>query len=129
MGMMESLMNYGVNTHKFEIQDLDVNDRLALEDQINFARRKYAELIGVLDDVQQKMVENNKSLSERSTFLSEKAINEGTPVSKLINADSEYQTYDAKQVAFKTGLNIVTEQMDFYKNDLRILNSVFYNKF
>ena len=125
--MFEYLVNYGIKKHTFDYSDIDVNDRLMLQDQINEVRRNYSQLLKLLDDVQGKILECNAKLSKRSKELVSE--NEGTRINVLLNQDDEYLTLEAEQQALKTGASMINAQIDFCKNDLRILNSVFYNKF
>ena len=46
-----------------------------------------------------------------------------------LNMDDEYTELEFKQQALKSGLAEIQMSIEFCKSDLRILNSVFYNKF
>ena len=124
--MIEYLLNYGVKKHNVEYEDLDVNDRLALQDQINKSRKDYFQLLSLLDEIQFKFLECNKNINERTKELLTK--NEGTR-NNILSNDDVYLTLDAELQALKTAMSMINEQIDFCKSDLRILNSVFYNKF
>ena len=125
--MLDYLINYGVETKSLEYEDIDVNDRLLLQDQINTARKNYARCLKLLDEIQGKYVECSKELTKRV-----KQISMDPATSRLNTAlqnDDKYIELEAEQTAYKIGIDMVKNQIDYYKNDLRILNSVFYNKF
>lgn len=126
--MFDYLVNYGIQRHTFDYSDIDVNDRMALQDQINKVRRDYSDLLLLLDDIQGKILDCNERLSKRSKEIISNS--EGSRgINSILNNDDEYLTLEAEQQALKTGASMVNAQIDFCKNDLRILNSVFYNKF
>jgi hypothetical protein len=129
--MIEYLMNYGVKgvqkQSSFKFEDLNVDDRLALQDQINMVRKRYFQLMEVLDDVQARLLAVSKRIAQRSKLLIES--NGATRSNAIFQSDNEYLEADAEREALKAGMKMINEQLDFYKNDLRILNSVFYNKF
>ena len=125
--MIDYLLNYGVKRNTIDCQDLDVNDRLQLQDQINNARQNYSKLLELLDDIQGKYIDCSIRLSRKTKELIEQ--NEGVKNNSLFNCNDEYLALETEIQALKTGISMVNEQIDFYKNDLRILNSVFYNKF
>lgn len=127
--MLDWLVNYGVQQHTAKYEDVDVNDRLALQEQINSARKNWHSLISLLDDIQGKYINVMKKIAELVKKTNEKAVKEGVRVNSLLAVDEEYIALDAQQHALSAGISMVKEQIDFYKNDLRILNSVFYNKF
>lgn len=125
--MLDYLINYGVETKSLEYEDIDVNDRLLLQDQINTARKNYARCLKLLDEIQGKYVECSKELTKRV-----KQISMDPATSRLNTAlqnDDKYIELESEQTAYKIGIDMVKNQIDYYKNDLRILNSVFYNKF
>lgn len=125
--MFDYLINYGIERHQVNYEDLDVNDRLMLQDQINKVRKNYSNLLNLLDNVQEKYLTVTKKLTNRSKEIIENS--NGTRVNNIYACDDEYIALDAEQQALKTGMQMINAQIDFCKNDLRILNSVFYNKF
>ena len=125
--MFDYLINYGVKRHQFDYEDLDVNDRLMLQDQINKVRRDYSTLLNLLDEIQGKILECNKNISIRTKELI--ANSDGGRVNNLLNNDDEYIALEAEQQALKAGSIMVNNQIEFCKSDIRLLNSVFYNKF
>lgn len=125
--MFDYLINYGVQKHSFDYSDIDVNDRMALQDQINDVRRNYSQLLILLDDIQGKIINCNNEISQIIKQVSVE--NGGSRLNSILNQNEEYVKLDAELQALKTGASMVNAQIDFYKNDLRILNSVFYNKF
>lgn len=125
--MLNYLVNYGVKKHTLDYQDIDINDRLALQDQINEVRRNYSNLLALLDDVQGKYLDCTARLSIKSKEIIAEA--QGARTNAVFATNDEYLELEAEQLALKSGMNMVNAQIDYCKNDLRILNSVFYNKF
>lgn len=125
--MFDYLKNYAVKSPKLEFSEIDINDRLRLQDQINLARKNYYDLLSLFDNVQQLYLECGKELSTRYKQIvneSETKITNAT-----LSADDAYSELEYKQQALKVGLSEISMQIDYYKNDLRILNSIFYNKY
>lgn len=125
--MFDYLINYGIQKTTIDYFDLDVNDRLQLEGQINLVRKNYNKLLTLLDDIQGKYLDCTAKLSKRAKEL----IGEGTGTrnNNIFMSDDDYVSLEAEQQALKSGMNMINAQIDYCKNDLRILNSVFYNKF
>lgn len=123
----EYLKNYGVKTPKLEFSEIDVNDRLRLQDQINQARKNYSSLLSLFDSVQQLYLECGHELSNRFKEINKESTERVT--NATLSADDIYSELEYKQQALKAGLSEINMQIDYYKNDLRLLNSVFYNKF
>lgn len=126
--MFDYLMNYGVKNFSSKYEEVDINDRLVLQDQINEVRKNYFDLLSLLDEVQSKYLECTKNLSKRTKEL----IKENAEIkvtNSIFSSDVEYVQLEAEQQALKAGMSMINNQIDYYKNDLRILNSVFYNKF
>ena len=124
---LDYLLNYGVKQHTMEYTDLDVNDRLELQGQINKSRKEYFELLELLDEVQFKLLNCNKNLTERTKELLAESGN--SRINSILSSDDIYTALDTEAQALKTAISMINDQIDFCKNDLRILNSVFYNKF
>lgn len=127
--MLDYLVNYGVKRHNFDVNEIDVVDKMALQEQLNDTRRRYAEAVNLLDDINSKSLECSLNLTRLSKEIIEESISEGKKSNVLFSTNEEYILLEAQQEAFKAGLKIVNEQIDFYKSDLRILNSVLYSKF
>ena len=125
--MLEYLINYGVKKHTVDHSDIDINDRLALQDQINQVRRNYSDLLSLFDDVQSKSLDCTARLSRKSKEIISEG--QGTRNNAAFITNDEYLEIDAEMQALKSGMTMINAQIDFCKNDLRILNSVFYNKF
>lgn len=125
--MLDYLINYGVKKHNMDYQDIDINDRLALQDQINEVRKNYSKLLNLLDDVQSKYLDCNSRLAKKSKEIIIEA--QGTRSNAAFSSNDEYLEIEAEQQALKSGISMINAQIDYCKNDLRILNSVFYNKF
>lgn len=125
--MLDYLTNYGIQKHSIDYEDIDINDRLLLQDQINQARKNYSKLLSLLDDVHNKYLICIEKIAKRSKDVIGQ--NSGTRLNNAFSTDDEYLTLDAEAQALKSGMTMINAQIDFYKNDLKILNSVFYNKF
>lgn len=125
--MFDYLVNYGIKKYQINHDDLDINDRLMLQEQINKVRKNYSSLLNLLDDVQERYLNVSKKLTNRSKEIIESS--NGARVNNIYSSDDEYISLEAEQQALKTGMQMINAQIDFCKNDLRILNSVFYNKF
>ena len=127
--MLDYLVNYGVKKHTISYEDVDINDRLALQDQINDVRRNYSKLLKLLDDVQGKYIDCKNRLSRKSKEIISDCKLQGIRANEVFATDDEYLELEAEAEALKSGLQMINNQIDFCKSDLRILNSVFYNKF
>lgn len=125
--MFEYLTNYGIKKYDTNYTELDINDRLELQSQINDARKNYYKLLSLLDEVQQKYLLTSTKLSKRSKEIIQNNISIRS--NNAFNSDDEYVALEVECQALKAGMNMINAQIDFCKNDLRILNSVFYNKF
>lgn len=128
--MLDYLINYGVKRHNVEYMDVDVNDRLALQDQINRVRKEYNQLLFLLDDIEGKLLDCNRRLRERTKEIIDNCVNKGEKATTATySSDDIYTAIETERDALKTGASMVSNHIDYCKNDLRILNSVFYNKF
>lgn len=125
--MLDYLVNYGIQKTNIDFDDIDINDRLQLQEQINTVRSNYKKLLNLLDDIQGKYLECSNDLSARTKELI--ISNEGVKNNSMFMMDDAYMVLEAKQEALKTGMSMVNSQIEYCKSDLRILNSVFYNKF
>lgn len=125
--MLEYLIDYGIQKQPMEFEELDINDRMELQHQINSTRKSYLKLLNLYNDIQGKFIDANSELSQRTKDLISNS--DGQRGNKIFNTDQEYIKLEAKIDALKAGMGMVQSQIDYYKSDLRILNSVFYNKF
>lgn len=125
--MLDYLINYGIKNHTISYEELDVIDKMQLQDQINKVRKEYYDLLKLLDEVQSKNLEITKKLSNRSKKLISENITSRTNV--ILNSDDEYIELESEQLALKSGISMINNQLEFCKTDLKILQSVFYNKF
>lgn len=125
--MFEYLINYGIKANEVNYEDVDINDRLHLEEQINMVRKNYHSLLTLVDEINDSILQCSRKMSQLTKELMLK--NEGTSVNRLLSSDEKYIEYEAKLQALKVGLNSANNLIDYCKNDLRVLNSVFYNKF
>lgn len=128
--MLEYLVNYGINRHNVDYEDVDVNDRMALQDQINEKRREYHQLLELLDSIQDETIKCNRKLKEKTKEIIDDCTAKGERItSATYSSDDDYLELETEKEALRMGANMVSNWIDFCKNDLRILNSVFYNKF
>lgn len=128
--MLSYLVNYGVNRLDIDYTDLDVNDRLALESQINEQRKNYDSLMKLLDEVQEKYLYASRRLSKRTKELIEDVIpSSDMKANDVFRTDDEYLNIEYEIEALKVGMQTINNQIEYARNNLRILNSVFYNKF
>lgn len=125
--MLDYLINYGVERHVVDYQDIDINDRLMLQEQINTVRKSYSKLLALLDDIQGKYLDVTSRLASKSKEIITEY--QGSRTNIAFNTNDDYIELEAEQQALKSGMNMINAQIDYCKNDLRILNSVFYNKF
>lgn len=127
--MLNYLIKYGVHCqNNDDFNDLDINDRLVLQEQINRVRKNQMKLIKLTDDIQDKIINVQNEIRQLTS-----EIVKNNPDTRnrndLFNTNGDYLELEAQLDAFKSGLSIVNQQIDMCKSDLRILNSVFYNKF
>lgn len=125
--MLEYLVNYGVKSHTFNIEDVDIFDVQRIQAQINEVRNKYKQLIILLDEVQGKHLEVTAQMSKLAKNLIES--NGGVRSNNIFSNNDDYLELEAQEAAYKAGMNMINASIEFYKSDLRILNSTFYNKF
>lgn len=125
--MLDYLVNYGVKKFEVDYDDIDINDRLMLQDQINAVRKNYSSLLALMDDVQGKYLDCCARLAQKSKEILGDVSGNRTNIA--LKTDEDYIALEAEQEALKTGIYMIKDQIDYCKNDLRILNSVFYNKF
>lgn len=125
--MFEYLKKYGVKSTQIEFDEIDINDRLRLQDQINLVRRNYHSLLKLHDSVQADYLKTSEEMSKRYKTINQESLERVT--NTTLNMDDEYTELEYKQQALKSGLSEIQMMIEFCKSDLRILNSVFYNKF
>ena len=127
--MLNYLLAYGVSQKAPRFEEIDINDKLALEKQINTTRKKYFDLIGLMDEIDQKLLETKKQINYKSKDIIQEAKTKGIRPNELYSTDEEYLKLDYKQEALRAGKEMISKQITFIQSDLRILNSTFYNKF
>ena len=120
---------YGIQRHQFNFEDIDITDKLMLQGQINARRKEWHELILILDEVQGKLVAVSVEINNIVKELTENAVKNGTRLNQELSTNDEYIQLEAEQKALTVGVSLINGQIDYCKNDLRILNSVFYAKF
>lgn len=126
--MLEYLTNYGVKRHNVDYLDLDITDKLNLQDQINGVRREYSQLLALLDDLHGRTLEVSRKLSERGKDILAMSTSIRSN-NQLFASDDVYTALEAERDAYRSGITMVNNQIEMCKNDLRILNSALYNKF
>ena len=127
--MLNWLVNYGIKQHSIDYEEIDINDRLRLQEQINDVRKNWYELLKLLDDIQSKYNEVSVEISNLVKDLTEESMRTGVRLNQLLSTNDRYIALESKQKALSAGMTMVNNQIDFCRNDLRILNNVFYNKF
>lgn len=115
--MFEWLTNYGVKQHEFEHKDLNIDDRLMLQDQINDVRKSYHDMLILLDEVQGMYDENARKMAAKIKTLNAKSIEENVRVTLIMNSDDEYLELDATQKALSAALSMINNQIDYFKSD------------
>jgi hypothetical protein len=132
--MLNYLIDYGINQskkNKETFEELDINDREALQGQINNARKEYRDLLVLVDTINDKLLHAQKILNERTKSIIQESTSNPSNLKRndIFSTDDEYLELDAEISAYKAGIQMINNRIDFCKSDLRILNSVFYNKF
>lgn len=127
--MIEWLTNYGVKRASWDPQDLDVYDKLHLQDQINAVRRQWVELLQCLDSTQERLLQINLEMSQLVRDMNEKATVDGVRVNSLLSVSDDYIKLEAQQKALQVAIGMINSQLDLCKSDIRILNSAMYGKF
>lgn len=127
--MLNYLMAYGVSAKAPRFEEIDINDKIAMEDQINGIRSDYFKLITLMDELDGKILDVKKRIKIKSKYIIEKARSEGLKPNELFSTDDEYIELEYELEALKAGKEMVASQISFAQNDLRILNSTFYSKF
>lgn len=127
--MLDYLTNYGIKRHTVDYNDIDINDRMMLQDQVNGVRQNYSKLLELADNIQDKILEVSKDISKRTKEIIQESKIQNIKANEMFSTDEDYLSLEIELQALKSGLSMVNNQIEFCKSDLRILNSVFYNKF
>lgn len=125
--MLDYLVNYGVQHHAVRYEDIDITDKMQLQSQINEARKNYFNLLQLFDDVQGKFLDVQSRMAAKSKEII--AGSSGGRTNTAFAMDDEYIAMEAEQQALKAGMTMISSQIEFYKSDLKVLNSVSYTKF
>lgn len=130
--MMQWLVQYGVDRQKnFEVRmdDIDIHDKLQLEDQINVMRKNCKQLLALMDDIQGQLVDVKRKIALRVKDLTLESKKSGERLNALLAVDDQWIELDATRDALSAGLSLVQNELDQCRTDLRILNSSMYQKF
>lgn len=127
--MLNYLLAYGVSQKAPRFEEIDVTDKMALETQINAARTDYFKLLNIMDEIDEKLLDVKKRISYKSKYIIQKAREDGVRPNELYSLDDEYIELEYEQDALRAGKEMISSQITFIQNDLRILNNTFYNKF
>lgn len=127
---MNYLTQYGITKQTgLDFEEIDITDKFQLEAQINTARRNYNKLLKTYDMIDENMIENQRKMKLKGKEVIERAGREGKRPNDLFSIDDDYIELEIEREALKTGKDMISAQMSFVNNDLRILNSALYNKF
>lgn len=125
--MLKYLINFDVDVDaEFELEfELDITDKSLLQEQINQVRKTYLRLIKLFDNLQGEYIETKSLLSQKNREL----LLEFEVRSDRVEAeakDPEHGYLVEKLDALRESMKAVTSQIDFIKNDMRVLNSSMY---
>ena len=133
--MLKYLLQFNVNADISEAEEInellnseiDINDRIMIQEQINNSRKAYRKLIVLFDNLQNDLFENENKLNRlmRNVYLN---CDNRVDASKIIQTDPEIIAVKEAIEALKMSMKTVSNHMDLVKSDLRILNSAMYNK-
>ena len=127
--MLNYLLAYGVSQKAPRFEEIDINDKMALESQINTTRKNYFDLLKLMDEIDGKLLEVKQKISAKSKTVIEDAKKQGVRPNELYSTDEDYLKLDFEREALMAGKEMISKQITFIQSDLRILNSTFYNKF
>ena len=133
--MLKYLLQFNVNADISEAEEInellnseiDINDRIMIQEQINNSRKAYRKLIVLFDNLQNDLFENENKLNKlmRNVYLN---CDNRVDASKIMQTDPEIIAVKEAIEALKMSMKTVSNHMDLVKSDLRILNSAMYNK-
>ena len=133
--MLKYLLQFNVNADISEAEEInellnneiDINDRIMIQEQINNSRKAYRKLILLFDNLQNDLFDNENKLNKlmRNVYLN---CDNRVDASKIMQTDPEIIAVKETIEAIKMSMKTVSSHMDLVKSDLRILNSAMYNK-
>ena len=133
--MLKYLLQFDVNADISEAEEInellnneiDINDRIMIQEQINNSRKAYRKLIVLFDNLQNDLFENENKLNKlmRNVYLN---CDNRVDASKIMQTDPEIIAVKEAIEALKMSMKTVSNHMDLVKSDLSILNSAMYNK-
>ena len=130
--MLKYLINYDIET---EIKnedimteyEIDINDRMILQDQVNNIRKSYFRLIKLYDELQANMINFESEKDKKIAYYLTKFSNRNERIENQ-SSDIELIDINTKILATKEAMKTVSNQIDFIRNDLRFLSNSMYNK-
>ena len=130
--MLKYLINYDIET---EIKnedimteyEIDINDRMILQEQVNNIRKTYFRLIKLFDELQANLVNFESEKDKKTSYYLTKFSNRNERIENQ-SGDIELLDLDTKIMATKEAMKTVSNQIDFVKSDLRFLSNSMYNK-
>ena len=130
--MLKYLINYDIET---EIKnedimteyEIDINDRMILQEQVNNIRKTYFRLIKLFDELQVNLVNFESEKDKKTSYYLTKFSNRNERIENQ-SGDIELLDLDTKIMATKEAMKTVSNQIDFVKSDLRFLSNSMYNK-
>lgn len=110
-----------------EIPDsLDISDRTILQEQINETRRSHIKLIRLYDKLKGDRLAASSKAAEIKREISMEFSGRNDRASEM-NANEELQLLLGKIEAFDIAIETIKYQMEFIKNDIRILANSMFN--
>ena len=130
--MLKYLINYDIET---EIKnedimteyEIDINDRMILQEQVNNIRKSYFRLIKLYDELQANMINFESEKDKKIAYYLTKFSNRNERIENQ-SSDIELIDINTKILATKEAMKTVGNQIDFIRNDLRFLSNSMYNK-
>lgn len=127
--MLNYLIAYGVTADAPVYDEIDIIDKQKLEEQLNVSRKRYMDLLSVMDDIDSKLLDVKRRIGSKSKSVLQEAKEKGVRPNELYSTDDDYMALEYEQDALRVGKEMVNAQIGFVQSDLKILNSTFYNKF
>lgn len=108
-----------------DFQPIDITDKTILQEQINNTRNTHFAMIGLLDKTYKDINKVKKSMMDLEASW---YINGENPRSK-VKTDSDYLEMKEELEGLLSSEKIIKENIEFLKQDARLLNSTMYQKF
>lgn len=119
--MLEQLVNFGkeVDPSVKEFNEIDITDKLMLEEQVNAARKAWFKTLEIIDGVRADIIKNESEIRK---------IKAGKKAAELL-LDEEYRKVMEKSDILQAQLSAAQGLLDFHKFSAKMLNSSMYSKF